>query len=258
VKKYYSLVTENREASVMIYGDITSWPWLESDVSGYSLVTDIEGLDVDVIHVYINSYGGEVAEALAIASALKRHKAKIKTYCDGFACSAAADVFMAGDERIMSNAALLFIHHVWVYAAGNANELRKAADDVEKISQASMELYLDKVNITEEELKQLFDNESWLLPQEALDMGFASAIVGEQKKSAANQSVKAKVIEAIRQQFVAKPAGTPKPEPPVQEPAEPQEPQQSEPTPEPPPAEPKQNKTMKFMEALLKGGKEEK
>jgi ATP-dependent Clp protease protease subunit len=249
MKKYYSLVTEGNEASVMIYGDIVSLPWIENDVSSFSLVKEIEGLDADVIHVYINSYGGEVAEALAFASALQRHKATIKTYDDGFACSAAADIFMAGDERIMSSASLLFIHHVWGYAAGNANELRKAADDFEKISKASMALYLDKISITEEELKQLFDAETWLLPQEALDMGFATAIVGDVKKAVASQSVKAKVIEAVRQKHIVKTKESETP---------PLEQQSKTPVPDPKaPAEPAVNKPLIFLNALL-GGKEKK
>lgn len=57
-KKYYSLVQKENEAHINIYGDITSWPWLESDVSSYTLAKEIEGLDVNTIHVYINSYGG--------------------------------------------------------------------------------------------------------------------------------------------------------------------------------------------------------
>jgi ATP-dependent Clp protease protease subunit len=256
VKKYYSLVTEGREASVMIYGEITSWPWLESDVSSYTLSKEIEGLDVDVIHVYINSYGGEVAEALAICSALQRHKAKVKTYCDGFACSAAADVFMAGEERIMSNASLLFIHNVWGYSVGNANDLRKAADDFETITQASLALYLDKVNISEEELKRMFDEETWLLPQEALDMGFATSIVGEQKK-AVNQSARAKVIDMVKQQYAAR-AKQPPAEPaqappavaePIQETIAPPAAQETA------PKEPEKNKPMSLFSALM-GGKE--
>jgi ATP-dependent Clp protease protease subunit len=144
LKKYYQLLTENNEANIYIYGDITSWEWLESDVSSYTLSKEIEGLDINTINVYINSYGGEVSEGLAIYNALKRHKATVKTYCDGFACSAASVVFMAGDERIMSNASLLFIHNAWNYAAGNANQLRKAADDLDTITQASINTYMNK------------------------------------------------------------------------------------------------------------------
>ena len=54
------------------------------DVSSYTLVQEIQNLDVDIINVHINSYGGEVAEGLAIYNMLKNHKAKIVTICDGF------------------------------------------------------------------------------------------------------------------------------------------------------------------------------
>ena len=112
-KKYFQLTQNNNEVDIQIYGDITSWEWLESDVSSYTLSKQIEELECDQINVYINSYGGEVAEGLAIYNQLKRHKAKVKTVCDGFACSAASVVFMAGDERIMSTASLLMIHNAW-------------------------------------------------------------------------------------------------------------------------------------------------
>ena len=179
--KYYSLAVQDREASINIYGDITSWEWLESDVSSYTLSKEIEGLDVDVLNVYINSYGGEVAEGLAIYNSLKRHKAKVKTYCDGFACSIASVVFMAGDERYMNESSLLMIHNAWTRAAGDADELRKQADDLEKINQAAINAYMSKINITEDKLKDMLDAETWISPQEAVEMGFATAIVEDAK-----------------------------------------------------------------------------
>lgn len=218
MNKYYSLVTENNEASIDIYGDITSWEWLESDVSSYTLAKEIEGLDVDVINVYINSYGGEVAEGLAIYNQLKRHKAKIKTYDDGFACSAASVIFMAGDERIMANSSLLMIHNVWMYTAGNANQLRKQADVLDTITQASINAYMNCVNITEDELKEMLDNETWIAPADALEMGFATSIVNDNTNKNANQSVKKHLSEMILkyQKEIEKPdepEPTPEPEP---------------------------------------------
>lgn len=220
MKKYYSMVSENGEANINIYGDITSWEWLESDVSSYTLSKELDGLDVDTINVYINSYGGEVAEGLAIYNALKRHKAKIKTYCDGFAASIASVIFMAGDERIMSNASLLFIHNAWTYTGGNANELRKTADDLETMTQASINAYMDHVNITEEELKEMLDVETWITPQDALTMGFATSIINDSTNKNPNQSIKKQVMKQL-----TKPVETPQetPTPPVEEPTEPKE-----------------------------------
>lgn len=181
---------EARSANINIYGDITSWPWLESDVSAYNLSKEIEGLDVDNIDVYINSYGGEVAEGLAIYNSLKRHKASVKTVCDGMACSIASVIFMAGDERVMNNASLLMVHNAWTYASGNATQLRKEADDLDIISNASVKAYMEHVSISEEELRTLLDKESWISSENALEYGFATTIVGEQKSGKASQSVK--------------------------------------------------------------------
>ena len=202
VKKYFALaINENEtEANINIYGDITSWDWFESDVSSYTLSKQLEALPSTIakINVYINSYGGEVAEGLAIYNALKRHKAKVVTYCDGFACSIASVIFMAGDERVMSNASLLMIHNAWTFAQGNAKDLRKQADDLDVITQASVNAYMNGVNITEEELKEMLYNETWIASAEALEKGFATSIINDSSNSnVANQSFKKSLIEMI-------------------------------------------------------------
>ncbi len=197
IKKYYSLAKNGNTADVYIYGDITSWPWLESDVSSYGLAKELELLEAEQINCYINSYGGEVAEGLAIYNQLKRHPAKVTTICDGFACSAASVVFMAGDERLMGEASLLMIHNAWTYTSGNSEELRKQADDLDTITQASINAYMSCVKIEAATLKQLLDEETWILPVDAVDMGFATGVSEEEQGMQASQSVKQKVIETL-------------------------------------------------------------
>lgn len=200
-RKYYSLTAENKEASIYIYGDIVSWEWIESDVSSYTLAKEIEELpgDIETINVFINSYGGEVAEGLAIYNALCRHKAKVKTYCDGFACSVASVVFMAGDERVMSNASLLMVHNAWMFTMGDPGELRKDADDLEIINRASVNAYMSHVNISEEELRAMMDAETWIAPEQALEMGFATEVVepAVTDKAAASLNLRKQLIGMI-------------------------------------------------------------
>lgn len=199
MKRYYSLAVQDSEADIYIYGDIVSWPWLESDVSSYNLAKEIEGLEVDTINVYINSYGGEVAEGLAIYNALRRHKAKVRTVCDGFACSAASVVFMAGDERVMSNASLLMIHNAWILTWGDMNQLRKDADDLETINAAAIQAYMNHINISEEELQAMLDAETWISAADALEMGFATAVVNPAStdKAAASLRQRQQIRDAI-------------------------------------------------------------
>lgn len=229
-KKYFSLASAWRMADIFIFGDIVSWEWLESDVSSYTLARAIQDLDVDVITVHINSYGGEVAEGLAIHNSLKNHPARVRTICDGFACSAASVVFMAGDERVMNPASLLMVHNAWTAASGNAKELRKAADDLETISSASAETYRAKVNLSEEELTALLDNETWITPADAVAWGFATEVLKEEQAQTVSQSARAAVFQAL--------TGEP----------------ESKEDPQPPQHEEKTLST--FLSALAKGGKE--
>ncbi len=197
-KTYYSFLQDEKEAQIYIYGDITSWPWYETDVSSYTLAQQLSTLgEVETIHVYINSYGGEVAEGLAIYNALKRHKAKVITYVDGFACSIASVIFAAGDERIVSNSSLLMIHDAWTWAAGNAEELRKAAGDLDIITQAAVNAYLEIVNITEKEVNKLMDAESWIPPQDALAKGFATSIVNNTASNKVSQSSRMEIFNLL-------------------------------------------------------------
>lgn len=177
-KKYFQLVQANEDtADLYIFGDICKWAWEDAgEASGNTIVKQLQAVKASEINVHINSYGGDVSEGLAIYNVLREHPAKVHTICDGFACSAASVVFMAGDQRTMAPASLLMIHNAWTYAAGNAAELRKTADDIEIITQASVEAYKQVATISEKEIKALMDAETWILPKDAVAYGFATDI----------------------------------------------------------------------------------
>lgn len=191
-KHYYSMTQaqEHGPVELYIYGDILceeeSTP--PGGVSSYRLATALEGLRASAVTVYINSYGGHTSEGLAIYHALRRLNCPITTVCDGFACSAASLVFMAGDRRVMQRASLLMIHNAWLPACGNAAQLRKVAEDLDKVSAAGRAIYRAAVTIGEEELDALLDNESWIAPDEAVAMGFATEVAETAPEQMPHQS----------------------------------------------------------------------
>ena len=196
--KYYQLVNNDTSADLYIFGDICAWAWPEiGEQSGVTIVNQLKELDVDTINVHINSYGGDVAEGLAIHNVLREHKAQIVTICDGFACSAASVVFMAGDRRVMQPASLLMIHNAWTVAMGNAAQLRKTADDIETITQASVEAYKKVATISEEEIKALMDAETWILPKDAVEYGFATEIDDEDDDDEPKQSAFGVIMQKL-------------------------------------------------------------
>lgn len=166
-----------------IYGDVEgdSYDWWEAEVihSETSANTFREELaghpDVKQINIYINSRGGSVFEGTAIYNQLRRHPAHKTVYVDGFACSIASVIAMAGDEVVMPRNALMMVHNAMMGVWGNAAELRKAADDLDKINEAGREAYLQKAGdkLTPELIAQMEDNETWLTAEECIRYGLA-------------------------------------------------------------------------------------
>lgn len=194
-ERFYQLTNVSEDsATLYIYGDITSIKLFENDVCVYDLAKEIGDLNGKALTVRINSYGGEVAEGLAIYNLLKSYEGEVTTICDGFACSAASVVFMAGTKRIMPRSSLLMIHNAWTWASGDADDLRKAAEDLEKITQPSVEIYTSVSNLDADEIKAMMDAETWIDADEALDFGFATEISEEAAMQSLEDGILAKTV----------------------------------------------------------------
>lgn len=166
-----------------IYGDVEAdwYDWWREEVvrSETSANTFRDELaahpEVSQINIYINSQGGSVIEGTAIYNQLKRHPAHKTVYVDGFACSIASVIAMAGDEVVMPRNTMMMLHNMWMVVQGNAAELRKAADDLDKMNEAGRAAYLQKAGdkLTPERIAQMEDDETWLTAQECMEYGLA-------------------------------------------------------------------------------------
>ena len=173
---------------IYLYDDIAAdgedW-WtgetIESDTSANHIQQVLQDAgQVDAINIYINSYGGDVAEGLAIYSQLKRRPAQKTVYIDGFACSIASVIAMVGDKVIMGSNTLMMIHNASWGAWGTSKDLRKAADDLDVINSASVSSYKTKAGdkLPDDVLQGLLDNETWLTAEQCVQYGLADEIAG--------------------------------------------------------------------------------
>ncbi|MEB8121787.1 Clp protease ClpP [Staphylococcus xylosus] len=180
-KTYFQMnnKTQNK-GEIYIYGDIVSSKWDETDVTAVDFKNELNQLgDVSEIDVHINSAGGNVFEGHAIYNMLKMHKAKVNIYVDALAASIASVIAMSGDIIFMHKNSFMMIHNSWIMTLGNSKDLRQTADLLDKTDQSSNNAYLDKAtNLSEEELKQLLEAETWLTADEALEKGLADEILG--------------------------------------------------------------------------------
>ena len=83
-----------------VRGDYYDWwerKFVESTTSAEYFRKELEKYpDVREINIFINSLGGSVMEGTAIYNQLRRHPAHKTVYVDGFACSIASVIAMAG------------------------------------------------------------------------------------------------------------------------------------------------------------------
>lgn len=185
-KRMWDLRQRAGEAGTLelyIYGDVESDSWdfwtgdiVRSETSANAFRDALAAHpDATEIAVYINSYGGSVFEGTAIYNQLKRHSAHKTVYIDGFACSIASVIAMAGDTVVMPRNALMMIHNMGMGLFGNASELRKAAADLDTINQAGMAAYLSKAGdrLDPERLQEMYDAETWLTAEQCIELGLA-------------------------------------------------------------------------------------
>lgn len=162
------------------YGTFDWWTWeyTESETSAEFFRKALAEIpESATVELHINSYGGSVKEGIAIYNQLKQKKCKeIVAYVDGFAYSVASIILQAADRRVMGLGTSLLIHNMWLSVAGNAAELRKAADDLDVLMESNRQIYMERVNITEDELIEMLNNETYLTPEKAVEMGFADEV----------------------------------------------------------------------------------
>ena len=174
---------QNESADIYIYNEISSWDY-EDVTSAQSFRKDLESLgNVKNINVMINSPGGSVGDGLTIASLLQRHSAYVTAYVDGMACSIASVIACSADKLVMGRSSLLMVHNALTYTYGSAKDLRKQADDLDAVTASLRQMYLMKAGdkLTEEKIKELMDNESWLSAKECVELGLCDEILESNK-----------------------------------------------------------------------------
>jgi ATP-dependent protease ClpP protease subunit len=146
---------------------------------------DLAGLDTDELSVHINSPGGDIFDGLAIYQALKSHKARITVVVDGLAASIASVISMAADTLIMAPKATMMIHDGWTISVGNAAEMRKMADLLDKQSDIIASVYADRSGLSTEFWRDQMRTETWYTADEAVAAGLADEVEGKTKTPSA-------------------------------------------------------------------------
>lgn len=159
------------EAKMMLYDEIGFF-----GVTAKDFIAEFDAISARTIHLHINSPGGDVFEGLAIANAIRDSSARVVTHVDALAASIASVIALAGDYVRMQDNAFLMIHNPYMLAIGNAADLRKGADLLDKIAGSIIGEYTKKSGQSTDQVTAWMDAETWFTADEAEAEGLVDAV----------------------------------------------------------------------------------
>lgn len=188
VKKINNFISASEKADgkgigeIYIYGDIADTAYWDDDVTPKEIIQSLNDMGtVKTLNIHINSYGGSVFAGNAIVSIIDDYKRKtnctINVYIEGLAASMGSGISTVGDTVYMADNALYMVHKPLSTVYGNADDFENSINLLNKVENTLIANYMRKFKGTEDELRQLLSNETWLNASEALDYGFVDEII---------------------------------------------------------------------------------
>ncbi len=200
-------------AEVWIYNDIGFW-----GIDADSFRREMQALSGKHVTLRVHSNGGDVFEGLAIYNTILRHSSGVTTQIDGIAASMASVISLAGSPVKMAENGYLMIHNPAQIVAGEAEDMRKSADLLDKLRDTLAGIYASKTGIPEEEIIEMMDAETWMTAAEAHEKGFIDEITdkleavasADPKALARFTNLPAALVDTKQLSNMSKPAKNPK------------------------------------------------
>lgn len=158
-------------AEVYIFDEIGAY-----GISAQEFITEMKEYKDTPVNLRINCIGGDVFDGMAMYNIIKKREAKTTAYIEGIAASMGSVIALAADEVVMAENSLFMIHNAWGGAMGGAEDMRKTASVLEKISGEIASIYKRKTRLSLDRINDMMDEETWLNAEEAYELGFVDTI----------------------------------------------------------------------------------
>ncbi len=163
-----------RNGELVLYGPVGGSFWNDAGFTATEVVSALEELSGDIT-VRLNSAGGVAFDGIAIFNSLKSHAGSVTVYVDALAASAASVIAMAGDKVLMRPGSMIMIHDPSGITFGTADTHRRNAAALDQLASAAAEIYREKTGLSEKEVLDMMDAETWMRRDAAIEKGFADA-----------------------------------------------------------------------------------
>lgn len=179
-------------AILKIYSDIMSkddkvfYQWWGLDAVCYEDVDEFCNSipdDDNEIDIRIFCNGGSCIEGWAMYDRLRQSGKEISVTVEGKAASMATVIMMAApkEKRKCYQNASLCVHNPWMDAyhlgQATADDLQKAADNLREEQNRILDLYVERCGCDREEMQALMDEDKYIDPERAKELGLVSEIL---------------------------------------------------------------------------------
>ena len=197
INKYISFSdkAKNDAGEMYIYGDISDEKWFDEDVTPKSIRDALSEIGaVKNLDIHINSYGGSCVAGNAIINILDNYRKKngtsLNVYIEGIAASMGSGIASVGDKVYMASNSLFMVHRPSTIAMGNADDFEKTIQVLEKTEDGLVQNYMRRFKGTEDELRQMLQDETWFTADEAKEWGFVDEVIEGAKIAASAKGIK--------------------------------------------------------------------
>jgi len=164
---------DHKENHIFIYNEIGTFGNSPDEIQ--SEINKIP--DADELIIHISSPGGDVFAGWTIGNILKGSDKKITVIIEGLCASIATYIALQADEVQMAETARFMIHNPAIMLQGDASDLKAAAEQLESIKTDLVNLYKTKTKLSNKKISEMMDEETWLTPKEAKELGFIDSII---------------------------------------------------------------------------------
>lgn len=159
--------SKNSVHEIILYGEIGENFWGDG-ISAKAFSDMLAKIpSTEELNIRINSPGGSVFDGMAIYERIKQHRGKKKIYIDGLAASIASIIILAGDEIITGEGSMIMLHKPMIFSGGNANDLEKAIQVLDKIENQMVGIYARRTGMKRDEIESILEQETWFTAEEA-------------------------------------------------------------------------------------------
>lgn len=132
------------------------------------------------ITMYINSYGGEVHQGMAIYDTIRSLECPVHTVCVGSAYSMAAIIFVAGDHRTLYENSKVMIHDpsVGIQDRVTPETMEHKLKELKECSDMTVDILHKYTGQNKKVLKGKLKSDSYFTGQEAVEFGLADEVIG--------------------------------------------------------------------------------